>query len=53
MSTSSRRGTRHPYMDSVPLDDTNDTIFLGESEDEEDEFFFNPVRSVTSETRMS
>ncbi|KAK9331106.1 hypothetical protein V1520DRAFT_338762 [Lipomyces starkeyi] len=54
MSTSSRRGsTRHPYMDSVPLDDTNDTIFLGESEDEEDEFFFNPVRSATSETRRS
>ncbi|KAK9323209.1 hypothetical protein V1517DRAFT_321002 [Lipomyces orientalis] len=47
MSTS----TRHPYMDSVPLDDTNDTIFLGESEDEDDEFFFSPGRSTGSQKR--
>ncbi|KAK9366048.1 hypothetical protein V1509DRAFT_631095 [Lipomyces kononenkoae] len=53
MSTNTRRGNaRHPYMDHVPLDDTNDTIFLGESEDEEDEFFFSQVRpNNISETR--
>ncbi|KAK9240438.1 hypothetical protein V1525DRAFT_394964 [Lipomyces kononenkoae] len=54
MSTNSRRGsTRHPYMDNVALDDTNDTIFLGESDDEEDEFFFSQVRSANSNPRRS
>ncbi|KAK9456514.1 hypothetical protein V1511DRAFT_494516 [Dipodascopsis uninucleata] len=36
-----RRGTRNPYVDNVPLDDTNDTIFLGESDEDDDDFFFN------------
>ncbi|KAK9480935.1 hypothetical protein V1514DRAFT_323808 [Lipomyces japonicus] len=42
----SRGIARHPYQDNVPLDDTNDTIFLGDSdEDGNDDFFFSSVGS--------
>ncbi|KAK7207185.1 hypothetical protein BZA70DRAFT_270681 [Myxozyma melibiosi] len=33
--------SRNPYLDNVPLDDTNDNIFLAESDDDDDDFFFN------------
>ncbi|KAK9451294.1 uncharacterized protein V1518DRAFT_408170 [Limtongia smithiae] len=36
--------SRLPYLDNAPLDDTNDTIFLGDSDDDDD-FFFNDATS--------
>lgn len=43
MSTRGRRGdhSRNPYLDNVPLDDTNDNIFLAGSDDDDDDFFFD------------
>ncbi|KAK9462981.1 uncharacterized protein V1516DRAFT_648121 [Lipomyces oligophaga] len=45
MSFLPRRPSRNPYVDHIPLDDTNDTIFLADSDDDDDDFFFEETTS--------
>ncbi|KAK9382899.1 uncharacterized protein V2V93DRAFT_342451 [Kockiozyma suomiensis] len=53
MSTRGRRGdhSRNPYLDNVPLDDTNDNIFLAGSDDDDDDFFFDNSEDASDKKR--